>query len=476
MKSSDLQKTLPLYAITDRRWLGDKPLAQAVSAALSGGASIIQLREKSLCHEDFLQEAREIKALCHDFSVPFIVNDNLEIALACDADGVHIGQDDMSVSEARALLGPDKILGVSAQTVAQAKAAEAAGADYLGVGAVFPTGSKDDAIAVSRDELKNICHAVNIPVVAIGGITVENLPDLDHCDLSGFAVISAIFAAPDIKKAAARLRQKIDALLIKTALTIAGSDSSGGAGIQADLKTMQALGVYGMSAITALTAQNTKGVDAVSPAAPDFLAAQLDSVFTDIYPDAVKTGMVFSAPLIAVTTDKLRHYQAKNIVVDPVMVATSGARLLSEDAVTALKEQLFPLATLITPNLMEAEALTNLTINDKAAMEKAARKIQTAYGCNVLCKGGHRLPDADDLLFTADGPLWLPGKRIANPNTHGTGCTLSSAIAAHLARGYSLPQAVQMSKDYVTGALTSGLNLGAGAGPLHHGWNLATRL
>ncbi len=474
MKSFNLRQTLPLYAITDRRWLGKKSLAQAVKEALIGGTTMVQLREKNISRGAFLQEAQEIQRLCQEFNVPFIVNDNIEIALACAADGVHIGQDDMAVREARTLLGPDKILGVSAQTVDQALAAQEDGADYLGVGAVFPTGSKDDAQAVSLEELHKICAAVTIPVVAIGGINSANLSQLHHSGIAGAAVISAIFAARDIKSAAAVLRQRLSALLLKTALTVAGSDASGGAGIQADLKTMTACGVYGMSALTALTAQNTQGVAAVSPVTPDFLAAQLDSVFQDIFPAAVKTGMVFSAPLIAVIADRLRHYHAKNIVVDPVMVATSGARLLSEDASTSLQEELFPLADLITPNLQEAEALTGLTITTKADMETAARKLQAAYGCNVLCKGGHRLADADDVLFTADGPLWLPGQHVANPNTHGTGCTLSSAIAAQLAKGDDLPQAVRTAKAYVTGALQAGLNLGQASGPLHHGWNLTS--
>jgi hydroxymethylpyrimidine/phosphomethylpyrimidine kinase/hydroxymethylpyrimidine kinase/phosphomethylpyrimidine kinase/thiamine-phosphate diphosphorylase len=186
---------------------------------------------------------------------------------------------------------------------------------------------------------------------------------------------------------------------LKTVLTIAGSDSSGGAGIQADLKTMLASGVYGMSAITALTAQNTTGVTAVARTAPDFLAAQLDSVFTDIFPDAIKTGMVFDSELIAVITAKLKAYHAKNIVVDPVMVATSGARLLNEDAISALKEQLLPLATVITPNLMEAEVLAGLEIKSHEDMILAAQKLYETYGCNVLCKGGHRYLDADDLLY-----------------------------------------------------------------------------
>ena len=262
-------------------------------------------------------------------------------------------------------------------------------------------------------------------------------------------------------------------LTLPAALTIAGSDSSGGAGVQADLKTMLALGVYGMSAITALTAQNTTGVAAIFKSSPDFLAAQLDSIFADIPPAALKTGMVFSADLIEVTAAKLKEHQAKNIVTDPVMVATSGARLLTEDAAAALQENLLPLATLITPNLPEAEALTGVEIHSKADMEKAARLLQEKSGTSVLCKGGHRFEDADDLLLFGEETIWLRARHIENSNTHGTGCTLSAAIAAYLAKGEKLPLAVRKAKDYITGALTAGLDLGHGSGPLHHGWNIA---
>nr|WP_256625782.1 bifunctional hydroxymethylpyrimidine kinase/phosphomethylpyrimidine kinase [Selenomonas ruminantium] len=263
---------------------------------------------------------------------------------------------------------------------------------------------------------------------------------------------------------------------LPTVLTIAGSDSSGGAGIQADLKTMLANGVYGMSAITALTAQNTQGVTAVAKTAPDFLAAQLDSVFTDIFPAAIKTGMVFDSDLIDVIAAKLRQYQAQNIVVDPVMVATSGARLLNESAISSLKKKLLPLATVITPNLMEAEVLADMKIASHEDMVTAAHKLFEQYGCNVLCKGGHRLQDADDLLYTADGTQWLKGEHVDNPNTHGTGCTLSSAIASNLAKGLPLFPAVQQAKAYITGALKENLDLGHGSGPLHHGWNLSTHI
>ena len=259
---------------------------------------------------------------------------------------------------------------------------------------------------------------------------------------------------------------------MKTALTIAGSDSSGGAGIQADIKTMSANGVYAMSTITALTAQNTTGVYGILEATPDFLANQLDCVFTDIYPDAVKTGMVSSTALIQVIADKLTQYQAKNIVVDPVMVATSGSRLISEEAVDALKERLLPLATVLTPNIPEAEVLSGLTIRSAADMEAAARAISEAYGCAVLCKGGHQINDADDLLWRDGAGKWFRGKRIDNPNTHGTGCTLSSAIASNLAKGYDLDTAVERAKAYISGALAAMLDLGQGSGPMDHLFDL----
>ena len=259
---------------------------------------------------------------------------------------------------------------------------------------------------------------------------------------------------------------------MKTALTIAGSDSSGGAGIQADIKTMTANGVYATSAITALTAQNTTGVYGILESTPEFLANQLDCVFTDIFPDAVKTGMVSSTALIAVIADKLRQYGSRNIVVDPVMVATSGARLISEEAVDALKEKLLPLATLLTPNIPEAEVLSGMTISDPAGMEKAAQAISEQYGCAVLCKGGHQISDADDLLWRNGSGVWFRGRRIQNSNTHGTGCTLSSAIASNLAKGYDLDQSVQRAKDYISGALAAMLDLGRGSGPMDHMFDL----
>ena len=259
---------------------------------------------------------------------------------------------------------------------------------------------------------------------------------------------------------------------MKTALSIAGSDCSGGAGIQADLKTMTMNGVYAMSAITALTAQNTTGVAAILESDPDFLAKQIDAVFTDIRPDAVKIGMVSSVPLIEVIADRLRFYKAENIVVDPVMVATSGSALIENDAVQALKEQLLPLAAVVTPNIPEAEVLSGMTIHTPEEMEQAARQISEKYGCAVLCKGGHSINDANDLLVANGEAKWFLGKRIDNPNTHGTGCTLSSAIAANLAKGKPLEEAVQRAKEYISGALADMLDLGQGSGPMNHAFAL----
>ncbi len=259
---------------------------------------------------------------------------------------------------------------------------------------------------------------------------------------------------------------------MKTALSIAGSDSSGGAGIQADIKTMTMNGVYAMSAITAMTAQNTTGVRAIQESTPEFLKQQLDAVFEDIYPDAVKIGMVSSGELIRVIADRLRYFDAKNVVVDPVMVATSGSALMKTDAVQTLMEELLPLAALVTPNIPEAQVLSGLTIRGKEDMAAAAKQIGDTFHCAVLVKGGHSIHDANDLLYVNGELRWFAGRRIDNPNTHGTGCTLSSAIAANLARGYSLSEAVQRAKDYISGALEAMLDLGRGSGPMNHAFML----
>lgn len=259
---------------------------------------------------------------------------------------------------------------------------------------------------------------------------------------------------------------------MKTALTIAGSDSGGGAGIQADIKTMTMNGVFATCAITALTAQNTLGVTGIMDVSAEFLAKELDAVFTDIPPDAVKIGMVSATSIIETIAEKLIEYKAKNIVLDPVMVATSGAKLISDDAISALTEKLIPLATLITPNIPEAEVLADMKITSVEDMLSASKIISEKYNCAVLCKGGHSLNDSNDLLYSAGNYKWFNGKRIDNPNTHGTGCTLSSAIASNLAKGYDLETSIQRAKDYISGALNAMLDLGAGSGPMKHNFNL----
>ena len=252
-------------------------------------------------------------------------------------------------------------------------------------------------------------------------------------------------------------------------LTIAGSDPSGGAGIQADLKTMTALGCYGMTAITAVTVQNTLGVTGAQNMPPALVAAQLDAIFTDIRPDAVKIGMVSCKDTIEVIAEKLQEYHAENIVMDPVMISTSGHRLMEEDAMASLIRLLLPLADVSTPNLHEGAALAGCPISSKEDMIHAAGLLRKMTGHPVLLKGGHLADCADDLLYINDSEqIWYPGKRIRTKNSHGTGCTLSSAIASGLAQGLSLPAAVKEAKAYLSGALSAGLELGHGCGPVDH--------
>lgn len=259
---------------------------------------------------------------------------------------------------------------------------------------------------------------------------------------------------------------------MKKILTIAGSDCSGGAGIQADIKTITVHKMYAMSAITALTAQNTMGVQSIMEVSAEFIEAQLDSIFTDIFPDAVKIGMVSNSKTIEVIVTKLRQYGAKNIVIDPVMVSTSGCKLISDEAQEALVNLLLPMGTVITPNIPEAQILCGFELKDEKDMIKAGKYIANKTKCAVLVKGGHLVNDAVDLLCTMNEWHWYRAERIDNPNTHGTGCTLSSAIACNLAGGKSLDESIKAAKSYLTGALRAGLDLGKGSGPLEHTYQL----
>ena len=255
---------------------------------------------------------------------------------------------------------------------------------------------------------------------------------------------------------------------IPHALTIAGSDSGGGAGIQADIKTFSAQGVYAASVITSVTAQNTTAVFGVHDLPPDFVAAQIDAVMSDIRIDAVKVGMLSTPGIIFAVASQLKKWEPGIVVLDPVMLSKSGCKLLHDDAIEALRASLMPLATLITPNVPEAEQLTGLVIDTREDMEAAGRKLLSLGVNAALIKGGHCEDHSDDLLASRNGLLWLPGKRIMARNTHGTGCTLSSAIAAFMAKGESLADACSKAKDYVRRTIEADLQIGRGSGPLHH--------
>lgn len=470
-KSNIKPEELRLYAVTDRAWTGALTLFQQVEQAIDGGATLIQLREKNLPYGEFLKEAAEMKKLCHCKGVKLIINDNVQIAKECGADGVHLGQNDVSCAKAREILGEKAVIGVSARTPELALKAQNDGADYIGVGAAFPTSTKQDAKHLGIEGLRKVCKSVDIPAVAIGGITAENVKELAYSGVDGIAVVSAVFAQEDVKKAAEVLRAESDKIArrdVRRVLTVAGSDSSGGAGIQADIKTITAHRMFAMSAVTALTAQNTTGVFGVLESTPEFLRQQLDAVFEDIRPDSVKIGMVSNCELIVTIAEALKKYEAENIVLDPVMVSTSGCRLISENAIEALVKRLFPLAAVITPNIPEAELLCGFEIKTEDDAERAAKALKEMTGGAVLIKGGHSVNDASDFLYDGKSGEWIRSERINNPNTHGTGCTLSSAIACSLADGCSVSQSVKNAKKYLEGAIKAGLDLGKGSGPLEH--------
>ena len=255
---------------------------------------------------------------------------------------------------------------------------------------------------------------------------------------------------------------------MKKVLTIAGSDCSGGAGIQADIKTIIMHKMYAMSAITSMTAQNTMGVFSVVESSPEFLSAQLDAIFTDIFPDSIKIGMVPNENIINVILEKIKKYNAKNIVVDPVMVSTSGFKLISDNAIDYIKDYLLPIAKIITPNIYEAEIMCGFSIKNENDMINASKKISNKFDGAILIKGGHLKDSSDDLLYQNGKTTWFRSKKVNNPNTHGTGCTLSSSIACNLADNYSIEESVNRSKIYITNCLKSMLNIGKGSGPINH--------
>jgi hydroxymethylpyrimidine kinase / phosphomethylpyrimidine kinase / thiamine-phosphate diphosphorylase len=457
-----------LYLITDQDRQGQ--LLEKVQNALKGGAQIVQYRGKNKPIAEQVFTAQKLLKLCRQAGATFLVNDSPLIARDSGADGVHLGQNDTTVDKARQIMGPGKIVGVSTHTTEQALKAKREGADYIGVGSIYPTTTKSDVVLVGLKRLTEIRQAVKLPIVAIGGITRDRTPEVIGAGADSVAVVSAVMNDPDPAAAAREITllfNRRNPFPRGRVLTVAGSDSSGGAGIQADLKTITLLGSYGMSVITALTAQNTMGVRNIYPAPLDCVKEQLEAVLSDIGTDTVKTGMLFSAEIIRVVVRALKNRPLLTVI-DPVMIAKGGASLLHPTAVAALCGELLPCAYLITPNLPETEALTGLTVRKEKDMEKAAQRLKQMGARNVLIKGGHMEGEAVDLLVEGDRLHRFPAPRFDTLHTHGTGCTYSAAIATFLAQGIPLVQAVTKAKIFITEAIRNASGLGAGHGPVNH--------
>ncbi len=458
-----------LYLITDDN--GDGKLLKRVERALAGGASTVQYRAKNISADERLTEAVQLRDLCHSAGAKLIINDFVELAKEVDADGVHLGQDDMNISQARQLLGRDKIIGISTHSVDQALKAESQGADYIALGSIFPTTSKDTPQVVGLDALRKVRRAIRVPLVAIGGIDINGADQVIDAGADAIAVISSVMqdSSPGIaaREFALLFNRKLDRPRGRV-LTVAGSDSGGGAGIQADLKTISLLGSYGSSVITALTAQNTQGVNGVCPVDSNFVTEQLDAVLNDIGTDTVKTGMLSWGGTVSRVARAIRNRNLLAIV-NPVMIAKGGAPLLDDEALDSLLSQLLPQAYLLTPNLPEAEKITGSPVRNLAEMEDAGRMLQDLGARNVLMKGGHlKNEDAVDLLLIGDEKHEFRSPRIDTNNTHGTGCTFSAAIATFLAQGFPLLQAVEQAKRFIDLSIATAVECGKGHGPVNH--------
>jgi len=458
-----------VYLITDQ----GENLVERVMSALRGGVSALQYRAKNKGRDACRDEAGELKQLCRNFGVAFIINDDIQLAIELDADGVHLGQDDGSIAAARQLLGPDKIIGKSTHNLEEALQAEQEGADYIGFGAVYPTESKAVTHLPGPGGLSAVRDRIKLPIVAIGGITTGNACRVIDAGADALAVISSVLSSPRPDVAAAELR-----LLFNrhrpfprgSVLTIAGSDSGGGAGIQADIKTITLLGSYAASALTALTAQNTRGVTSIHGLPPTFVIDQVEAVLSDIPMDVIKTGMLHTPAIISALAEYFGERRTfMPMVIDPVMVATGGAVLMEREATFLFTEQLLPLAYLLTPNIPEAERLLGRIIRTEAEMEQAARDLHALGAANVLVKGGHltgRL--STDILFDGSAIHHFSAERVFTGNTHGTGCTYASAIATFLAQGEQLKTAVEKAKEFITAAIHLARPIGKGHSPVNH--------
>ncbi len=458
-----------VYLITDQ----GGSLIDRVCQALRGGVSVLQYRAKGKGHDECVAEGSELKRLCARFGTTFIVNDDIRLAKELDADGVHMGQDDGDIGAARALLGADKIIGKSTHNLEEAVRAEQDGADYIGFGAIYPTGSKVVSHLPGVEGLESIRGAVKIPIVAIGGLTAGNACRVIEAGADALAVISSVLSSPRPDCAAAELLllfNRVRPFPRGAVLSIAGSDSGGGAGIQADIKTITLFGGYAASVVTALTAQNTRGVSSIHGLPPSFICDQLDAVLSDIPIDVIKTGMLHTPAIISALAERLGERKVIiPMVIDPVMIAKGGAALLEREAVQVFRDQLLPLAYLLTPNVPEAERLFGKTIKNESEMEQAARELHAMGAANVLVKGGHLVGRlATDILFDGSKCHHFSSERIFTSNTHGTGCSYASAIAALLAQGEPLLTAVERSKLFISSAIRLARALGKGHSPVNH--------
>ena len=485
---------LSLYLVTDRPLSGGRDMAWIVREAAAGGVTMVQLREKECSTAEFIALARELKTALQPLGIPLIINDRVDVALAVDADGVHIGQSDMPYDVARRLLGPDKIIGLSVETMEEVIAANALDVDYIGISPVYATPTKTDTLApFGLEGIEEVMRLSRHRCVAIGGMNRNTIGEVIARGVEGVAVVSAIVAAESPREASRELaaiirRNRISNTRIiqnsefkiqnyPRVLTIAGSDSGGGAGIQADIKSISANGCFAASAITAITAQNTLGVNAVEGLSIDIIEGQIDAVLSDIGADSIKIGMLHSAEVVQCVARMLRKYNIKDVVLDPVMVSTSGHRLIEEGAIEVLKAELMPMARVITPNIPEAEILLGEAINEQGDLPAAARRLAEQYGVSVLLKAGHLVNDElIDIFYNheTEEVVELSARRIDTRNTHGTGCTLSSAFAAQLAKGLSLTEAARAAKHYINQAIIHGAlqEIGHGHGPVAHFYKL----
>ncbi len=457
-----------LYLITDDNH--DGQLEQKVEAALLGGARAVQYRAKNVRPDDRRQMAEKLLRCCRRHEALLIVNDFPELAREIDADGVHLGQEDMPLSQARKILGHKKLIGISTHNVDQALKAEAQGADYVGIGSIFATDSKEDTEEIGIKTLERVRKAVQIPIVAIGGMTPEGAYEAIQAGADSVAVLSGIMADGEPARAAKEFSLLFNCHLDQPkgkVLTIAGSDSGGGAGIQADIKTITLLGSYASSAVTALTAQNTLGVSQAYSVESNFVTKQIEVVLDDIGADTLKTGMLSWGGIIS-RVARLIEERALLAVVDPVMMAKGGEELLDPEALDILIARLMPQSYLLTPNLPETEALTGILPHSVEEMVEAGHQLQELGARNVLIKGGHLSKDATDVLLIDDKIHHLTSVRFDTMNTHGTGCTLSAAIATFLAQGYPLRLAVERAKRFISLAIEHAQPLGKGQGPVNH--------